>query len=94
MGHLRQCVLRTLSEKIADSRPCDSNTISSFTLNDGQIGIGAQARNSFVSRTRLNTLVEAQPWIFNEDWETMDGESETRDSVGRSSETEALSPAN
>jgi hypothetical protein len=75
ISHLRQCVLRTLSEKITDSRPCDSNTISSFALN----------RSLIVSET--------QPWVFNEDWETMDGEIETRDGVGRSLEIEASSSA-
>jgi hypothetical protein len=84
MGHLRQCVLRTLREKTTDSRPCDSNTISSFALNDGQIGMGVHERNLFVSKARLNSPAgaEPQPWEFNEDWETMDGESEARDEIG------------
>jgi hypothetical protein len=95
MSNLRQCVLRTLSEKTTDSRPCDSNTISSFALNDGRIGMSVQDPNLFVSRTRLNGSIgaEPQPWVFNEDWETMDGEIETRDGVGRSLEIEASSSA-
>jgi len=96
MGHLRQCVLRTLSEKITDSRPCDSNTISSLARNNGHIGVGVQGPNLFVSRTRFNnlTMAEPQPWPFNEDWETMDAESEIKDGVGRLPETGALSPTN
>jgi hypothetical protein len=99
MGNLRQCVLRTLSEKSTDSRPCDSNTISSFALNDGRIGMGVQDRNFFVSRTRLNSLAgaqcaEPQPWAFNEDWDTMDGESETRDRIGESLDVKATSSVN
>jgi hypothetical protein len=74
MSHLRQCVQRTLSEKITDSRPCDSNTISSFPLNRSLI------------------VAESQPW--NEDWDTMDGESETGDRVRRSPESEASSSTN
>jgi hypothetical protein len=86
MSHLRQCILRTLSEKVTDSRPCDSNTISSFARNHGQFGVG----------TRLNNLklAQSQPLAFNEDWETMDGESETEDAVRRSPESEAGSEAN
>jgi hypothetical protein len=61
MSHLRQRVLRTLSEKSTDSRPYDSNTISSFALNYGRIGMGVQG--------------------FDEDWDAMDGESETRDRI-------------
>jgi hypothetical protein len=93
MGHVRQCVLRTLSEKITDSRPCDSNTISSIA---GQIGMGAQHPNMSVSRTRFDSLTgaESPPWLFNEDWETMDGASETRDGVMRSPESEASSSTN
>ena len=70
MGRLRQCVLRTLDEKITDSRPCDSNTISSFALNN--------------AKARLNSLAAAEPlpWVFNEDWETMDGGSEARYEIG------------
>jgi hypothetical protein len=96
MVHLRQSVLRTLSEKITDSRPCDSNTISSFALNHGHIGIGVQDPNSFVFRTRSNSLIrtEPQPLVFNEEWETMDGESEIRDGVERSLASEASSSAN
>jgi hypothetical protein len=69
MSHLKQCVLRTLREKISDSRPCDSNTISSFALNQSIIA------------------AESHPGVFNEGWETMDGESETGDRVRRSSES-------
>jgi OTT_1508-like deaminase len=76
MSHLRQCVQRTLSEKITDSRPCDSNTISSFAGNHSRI------------------VPEPQPWVFNEDWETMDGEIETGDGVRRSPESEASSSTN
>jgi len=96
MGNLRQCVLRALSEKITDSRSCDSNTISSFALRDSHIGVGAQDPNLFVSRARFNslTVAEPQPWPFNEDWETMDAESETKDEVGRSPETGASSSEN
>jgi hypothetical protein len=88
MSHLRQCVLRTLSEKTTDSRPCDSNTISSFALNDSHIGMGVRNSNLFVPRTRLNSLTGAEPqtWVFNEDWEAMDGESETTDGVRESCE--------
>ena len=96
MGHLRQCVLRTLSEKSANSRPFDSNTISSFAHNDGRIGMSVQDRNFFVSRTRLNSLAgtqcaEPQPRAFNEDWDTMDGESETKDRIGESLDAKAAS---
>ncbi|KAE9362767.1 hypothetical protein N431DRAFT_357886, partial [Stipitochalara longipes BDJ] len=86
MGHLRQCVQRALSEKVTDSRPCDSNTISTFARNHGNFGMGA----------RLNSLklAQSQPWTFNEDWETMDGESETDDGVRRPPESEASSEAN
>lgn len=86
MSHLRQCILRTLSEKVTDSRPCDSNTISSFARNHGQFGVGKRLNN-------LN-LAQSQPLAFNEDWETMDGESETEDAVRRSPEFEAASEAN
>jgi hypothetical protein len=81
MGDLRRCVLRTLSEKVSDSRLHDSNTISSFARNHGQFGTG----------THLNSLelAQSQPWAFNEDWETMDGESETEDGVRRLPESEA-----
>jgi len=96
MGNLRQCVLRTLSEKTTDSRPCDSNTISSFTRNVGHISVGGQDQNLFVSRARFNSLTVAEPqsWPFNEDWEPMDAESETGDEVGRSPETGASSSEN
>jgi hypothetical protein len=89
MSHLRQCVLRTLSEKTTDSRPCDSNTISTFALNDSHIGMGVRNSNLFVPRTRLNSLTGAEPqtWVFNEDWEAMDGESEAADGVRESCET-------
>ena len=73
---LRQCILRTLSEKSTDSRPCDSNTISSFALNRSLIA------------------AEPEPWVFNEDWETMDGESETGDGDRRSPESEVASSTN
>lgn len=76
ISHLRQCILRTLSEKVTDSRPCDSNTISSFALN----------RSLIAAETQLG--------VFNEDWETMDGESETGDGVRRSLESEASSSTN
>lgn len=93
-GHLKQCVLRTLSERIADSRPCDSNTISS--INHGHFGMGFQNSDLNVSRMRLNslTVAELQSGVFNEDWETMDGESETGDGDRRSLESEASSSAN
>ena len=83
MSHLRQCVLRTLSEKTTDSRPCDSNTLSSFALNHGHTDMGGQEPNALVSRTRLNSLTEAEPkpWESNEDWETTDFESETKGRV-------------
>ena len=89
MGHLRQCVLRTLSEKSTDSRPCDSNTISSFALN----------RNFSVPRTHLNSLAgtqsaEPQPLAFYEDWDAMDGESETRDRIGESLDAKVKSSVN
>jgi hypothetical protein len=93
MGYLKQCVLRTLDEKIADSRPCDSNTFSSLTHREGQISVGIQDRSSSVSRLRSNTLVRAQSWVFSDDWETMDGESETGDGTGKLLETDASSSA-
>jgi hypothetical protein len=96
MSNLRRCIERTLREKSSDSRPCDSNTLSSFARIDGHIGMGGQDQNSFVSRTRLNSLTgaEPQPWMFNEGWETMDDESETRDGAGRSLETKESSSGN
>jgi hypothetical protein len=86
MSHLRPCVLRTLSEKVTDSRPFDSNTLSSFPRNHGQSDVG----------TSLNNLkpAQSQPWASNEDWETMDGESETEDAGGRLPESEEGSEAN
>jgi hypothetical protein len=81
MACLRQCVLRTLSEKVTDSRPCDSNTISSFAPHDSQISKAVQDRTFVVSRTRFNSLSGAKPQalVFNEEWDTMDGEGEDRD---------------
>lgn len=96
MSHLRQCVLRTLSEKTSDFRPCDSYTISSLARNNLQVGMGIDQRNFYVSRARLNSLagIEPQPWVFSEDWETMDGESETKDEIERSLEIKASSSDN
>ncbi len=93
MSQLKQSVLRTLSEKVADTRPHDSNTTSSFALNRGLVNIGVQERNSYVSRTRLNSLSGSQFSDFNEDRETADGESETRSGVGDLLETEVSSSA-
>lgn len=92
-SQLQQCVLRTLREKITDTRPCDSNTISSFGPNYGHIGMGIQDLNLAVSRTRLNSSIRTEPQ-FSEDWETMDGESDTRDGGARLLETETSSSAN
>jgi OTT_1508-like deaminase len=96
MTQIRQGILRTLSEKVSDCRPCDSNTISSFALHGSHSGMGFQGPNLFVSRKRSNSLTraEAQPWVFSEDWESLDGECEIRDGTGRSLESEASSPAN
>jgi len=93
LGHLKPCVLRTLSEKIADSRPHDSNTLSSIYPKAGQIGIGVQGRDRFASRPRLNSLGGAPSSVSTEDWETMDGESETRDGTERLLDTGESSSA-
>ena len=83
MGDLRQCVQRTLSEKVSESRPCDSNTISSFALNNCLIGTGVHERILTVSQIRLHSQENADSHssVCNEDWETMDGDSETKDGI-------------
>jgi hypothetical protein len=91
-GQLRQDVLRALSEKITDYRPCDSNTISSFALNYDHFGTGVQGPNLTLSMAPHGLMgTEPRPRVLNEDWETMDGESEAGDGVLRPLEIEASS---
>ena len=93
MGNLRECVLRNLREKTSDYRPCDSSTISSFAPNANSIGMGVQNSNKLVSRMRSNDLTSAepQPSVSNEDWETMEGESEAGEMSKSSQEIETSS---